>query len=69
MKNFKNTGIEKIERNRKIYEYWKSHKTDYAVLGRRYNLSRQAVRAIILRMKTKEVHGELVPPADEKRIA
>lgn len=50
-----NYSREKIERNRKIYTAYKSNPdTDYALLGRAFGLTRQAVRTIIIRMTKKE---------------
>ena len=47
---------EKIERNRKLYLAYKSNPdSDYALLGRAFGISRQAVRNIIRRIESKGV--------------
>jgi hypothetical protein len=46
---------EKAERNRKIYTAYKSNPdSDYALLGRAFGLTRQAVRAIIIRIEKRQ---------------
>jgi biotin operon repressor len=42
----------KTDRNRKLYTAYKSNPdADYALIGRAFGISRQAVRAIIKRME------------------
>jgi hypothetical protein len=45
----KNTGIEKKERNRKMYQYWKSHQVSIAAIGRMCHMTRQSAWEIIQR--------------------
>ena len=46
---------EKIKRNQEMYKYYKKHlpDTDYAILGRKFGMSRQGARQIIIRMEKR----------------
>ncbi len=47
-------GIARPERDRHLYDYWKTHKTTKAAASRMFRISKQQGTVIINRMRKKE---------------
>lgn len=47
--------VEKADRNRMIYLLWRDEQMTFAGIGRRFGLTRERIRQIVLKEKEKNV--------------